>query len=75
MGIGLIVNGRPVHGMMHPEGGHVSVPIHPEDEKNKFKGVCIFHGNCLEGLVSNVSIKERLGLESVDRVKELEDNH
>lgn len=64
IGIGLVINGQVVHGLIHPEGGHVKVPIHAGDKD--FKGVCPFHGNCLEGLCTNVSIKERLGLASVD---------
>ena len=57
--------------MMHPEGGHCRVPLHPSD--HAFAGVCPFHGTCVEGLVSNVSIKERLGLSSVDQVKDIPD--
>ena len=64
IGVGLVINGQMVHGLIHPEGGHIKVPIH-EGDKN-FKGVCAFHGNCLEGLCTNVSIAERLGLASVD---------
>ncbi len=59
VGIGLIINGKCVHGLMHPEGGHARVPISPLEESKyeNFKGVCSFHGNCIEGLVSNVAIK------------------
>eukprot|EP01017_Pseudomicrothorax_dubius_P006837 TRINITY_DN12029_c0_g1_i2.p1 TRINITY_DN12029_c0_g1~~TRINITY_DN12029_c0_g1_i2.p1 ORF type:complete len:316 (+),score=44.11 TRINITY_DN12029_c0_g1_i2:178-1125(+) len=57
VGVGLLVDGKPVHGLGHPEGGHILVRTLPIDEK--FTGVCIFHGNCLEGLVSNVSIAKR----------------
>jgi fructokinase len=67
VGLGLIVNGKMVHGMMHPEGGHIRVPILKDDES--FKGVCIYHGNCLEGLCTNVSIASRLGV----TVEELQD--
>jgi fructokinase len=27
IGLGLIVNGKTVHGLVHPEGGHIKVPI------------------------------------------------
>jgi fructokinase len=37
IGIGLIVNGKCVHGMMHPEGGHAMVLRHKDDT---FEGVC-----------------------------------
>ena len=78
VGIGLIINGRYVSGLIHPEGGHVSVAKHPLDAKKypKFEGVCPCHGDtCVEGLVSNVAIKTRLGLKSVDEVKNLPDSH
>jgi len=60
VGVGLIVNGHPVHGLTHPEGGHISVKILKEDED--YTGVCPYHGNCLEGLVTNNSIAKRLGV-------------
>jgi len=31
VGIGMVINGQCVHGMMHPEGGHVRVPINEAD--------------------------------------------
>jgi len=77
IGIGLIVNGKCVHGMMHPEGGHVRVPLNPLEQTtfNNFAGVCPFHGNCLEGLCTNVAIKERLGLEDVHGLRDLQDDN
>jgi fructokinase len=41
VGIGLIINGKCVHGMVHPEGGHVSVKRVERDRE--FKGTCPFH--------------------------------
>jgi len=77
IGIGLIINGKCVHGMMHPEGGHVRVPISPLENTvyNNFMGICSFHGNCLEGLCTNVAIKERLGLADVHAIKDLPDDN
>ena len=78
VGVGLIINGKYVHGMIHPEGGHVSVKKHPLDAKKYpgFKGVCPFHGDkCIEGLCTNVAIMKRLGLKSVEEVKDLPDSH
>lgn len=77
IGIGLIVNGKCVHGMMHPEGGHVRVPLNPLEKThyNNFAGVCPFHGNCIEGLCTNVAIKERLGLQDVHDAIKLEDDN
>lgn len=75
VGIGLIINGKCVHGLMHPEGGHARVPISKKEESDygNFKGVCSFHGNCIEGLVSNVAIKQRLGLADVSELEGLSD--
>lgn len=75
VGIGLIINGQCVHGMMHPEGGHVRIPIHDKDLEMGFKGVCPFHGNCLEGMVTNNAIAKRLELSSVADVALLPDDH
>lgn len=76
VGVGLVVNGQYVHGLIHPEGGHVSVPRLPAEDKYKFHGVCPFHGDrCVEGLCSNIAIATRLGLRSVDEVPSLPDSH
>lgn len=53
VGVGVIVDGRPVHGLMHPELGHVRVRD-PEQV-----GVCPFHGGCVEGLVSAGALRAR----------------
>lgn len=74
VGIGLIINSKTVHGALHPEGGHVKVDRHPREYPG-FNGVCPFHSDCVEGMVSNVAIKERLGLNSVDDVKNVKDSH
>lgn len=74
VGMGIYVNGGLLHGMLHPEGGHMSVIRHPDD---KFKGSCIYHKNCIEGLAAGPSIEERWGIKgdrlaARDEVWELE---
>ncbi len=69
IGIGLVINGKTVKGLVHPEGGHIRMPLR-EDDKD-FKGVCPFHGTCLEGLCTNVSIAKRKGLSDVEDNKNI----
>lgn len=56
IGGGAVIDGRPVHGLIHPEMGHLPVPHHPRDA---YRGCCIFHGDCLEGLASGPAIEGR----------------
>jgi fructokinase len=59
VGGGLVSDGRLLHGISHPEMGHIYLPRHPEDQD--FAGHCVFHGACLEGLVAGPAIIARWG--------------
>lgn len=65
IGVGLVVNGKPVHGLLHPEGGHVPVKRHPE-ESSSFRGTCPFHGDCVEGMCSTGALTARKNCTSQD---------
>ncbi|MBC3767415.1 ROK family protein [Neptunicella marina] len=51
VGGGVVINGKPLHGLVHPEIGHILVP-----DKHNVKCACPFHDNCVEGLASGSSI-------------------
>jgi fructokinase len=59
IGGGALIGGSPVHGMGHPEMGHISVRRHPDD---RYEGGCRLHGDCLEGLASGPAIEGRHGV-------------
>ena len=59
IGGGVVVDGAPIHGLLHPEIGHVYLRRHPLDLE--FRGVCPFHGDCAEGVASGPAILARAG--------------
>jgi fructokinase len=70
IGVGLVIHGHPVHGRMHPEGGHV--PVQPLDgdkfEGYSWGGKSPFGGRrTVEGITSSVALTERLELMTGER--------
>lgn len=59
VGGGALVNGQPVHGLVHPEMGHLFLP---RAEGDDFEGNCPFHGACLEGMVAGPAIQAHWGV-------------
>jgi fructokinase len=59
IGGGAVIEGTPIHGLGHPEMGHISVRRHPDDA---YVGSCRLHGDCLEGLASGPAIEGRFGV-------------
>lgn len=69
IGAGIIVDGRPVHGLVHPEPGHLRVPH--DRARDPFDGACPVHGDCWEGLAAGGAIAARWGTAG----PELADDH
>lgn len=69
IGGGGMVGGRLLHGMLHPEMGHVRVPH--DLAADPYPGCCPFHGDCLEGLAAGPALQGRWGA----RAEELPPDH
>jgi fructokinase len=69
IGGGGMVNGQLLHGLSHPEMGHLRVPH--DLGKDPYPGACPFHGDCLEGLAAGPALLGRWGR----RAEELPPDH
>ena len=67
VGVGVLANGKLLHGMLHPEAGHLLLTPHPEDT---YQGKCPYHGTCLEGMAAGPAVEDRWG----KKAYELADN-
>ena len=59
IGGGALINGQPVHGLLHPEMGHIRLPHNWQTDP--FPGNCPYHGDCLEGMANGPAIEKRWG--------------
>ena len=57
IGGGVLIDGKAVHGLVHPEMGHIRMPA----GRTGFKGVCPYHGDCFEGLASGPALEAQWG--------------
>jgi fructokinase len=64
IGGGGMVGGALMHGLVHPEFGHLRIPH--DREEDPFDGVCPYHGDCWEGLASGRAIEARWGRPAVE---------
>ena len=60
IGGGAIVNGQVLHGLVHPEMGHIRIPH--DQVRDPYRGCCPFHCDCLEGLACGPAMEERWGV-------------
>jgi fructokinase len=59
IGGGVMANGKLLHGLLHPEMGHILIPH--DRERDPFEGWCPFHKDCFEGLAAGPAIEKRWG--------------
>jgi fructokinase len=59
IGGGGMINGKLMHGLVHPEMGHILIPH--DFRVDPFSGACPFHADCLEGLASGTAMEKRWG--------------
>jgi len=64
IGGGVLIDGKPVHGLIHPELGHIPVPH--DRAADPYQGFCPYHGDCLEGMAAGPAIGERWGRPAAD---------
>lgn len=67
IGGGAIVEGKLVHGLLHPEMGHMKLEVRNDDH---YKGKCPYHGTCFEGLAAGPAVEERWGIKGKDLPKD-----
>jgi|APTNR8051073442_1049403.scaffolds.fasta_scaffold08170_4 fructokinase len=61
VGGGVLVNGHLLHGLLHPEIGHIHVPPPTDSQAIDKSGQCPYHKHCVEGYVSGPAIANRWG--------------
>ena len=57
IGGGFCHEGKLLHGLLHPEMGHIRLPH--DLTRDPFPGACPWHGDCLEGLASGAAMEAR----------------
>jgi len=73
VGVGILSHDKLVHGLLHPEMGHIYVP-RSEDESTDFRGTCPYHGGCVEGMCSSGALSKRANVPASE-LANLGDDH
>ena len=63
VGVGVYAEGRLIHGLLHPEAGHIPIKRHPDD---RYEGFCPYHKDCLEGVAAGPAIERRYGVKGTE---------
>lgn len=63
VGVGVYIEGKLLHGMLHPEAGHVLIKKREDDT---YEGRCPYHKTCLEGLAAGPAVEERWGKKAIE---------
>lgn len=63
VGAGVYAEGKLLHGMLHPEAGHILMRRREDDH---YEGKCPYHKTCLEGLAAGPAIEERWGKKGIE---------
>lgn len=63
VGGGVMAGGKLLHGMLHPELGHIKMAVADGDT---YKGKCPYHGTCFEGMAAGPAIEDRWGKKAVE---------
>jgi fructokinase len=78
VGVGVVCGGEPVHGLSHPEAGHIRVARLASDglpgDPGSFQGTCAYHGDCIEGMAGAAAIAKRCGCE-MSQLAQIPDDH
>lgn len=69
VGGGAVVEGKLLHGLVHPEMGHMFLRPDPRDPAPH--GFCPYHDGCLEGMANGPAIEKRWGISA----KDLDEDH
>lgn len=64
VGAGLVIEGKMVHGLIHPELGHMLLRQEANDPSPE--GFCPYHKGCIEGLCSGPAMEKRWGRKAFD---------